>query len=483
MIVEAHALPTASPAAAVRAGGGAKKKLALVFPRFRYPSGDPPLGVAYIASYVRKVVPDAEVRIFDATFKPSFEAMRKDLAEFQPGVVGIFMDTISFNDSMKVASLAREVGSKVIAGGPHATILPDTVIADSRIDAIGIGEGEATVAEYLSSVYDGGDLAKVDGLWFKTADGEVVKTKARESIMDMDAMPFPAFDLLDMKKYVTGMPHLDSYSTRIRATSIIASRACPYGCTYCQPTLKAVFGNRYRTRSAENVIDELRYLKKTYGIGGFFMQDDTPTAFHKWVFDFCDALKRSGLGMIWGCNSRVDTVDRPLLRAMKAAGLVKIKYGIEAYSDRIRNDIYKKNVSIEKVASALEDARQEGVQTSGYFMLGAPTETAAEVEKSISFAVNSPLTEATFSIATPLPHTGLYNMVIERGWKLPDSFEGYDYYRARRGKMSENDIPVETLEKVKKRAVLRFYLHPQRLDYTLRVVMNVYKTALKLSRF
>lgn len=462
-----------------------KKKLTFIFPRFEYPSGDFSIGIAYIAGYLREKIKDIELSLIDTSFHPNMKYVQAKLKEDNPDIVAIYADTISLKRALQVAKMAKIMGKNVIFGGPHPTVMPETVISSKYVDAVCIGEGELTFEDYVKEFYKKKtNFSRVNGIWFKK-NGKVIKNKERKHIDDIDKLAFPAYDFFDMEKYITRFVQLDSINPNLRGVSIIISRGCPFQCTYCQPTLNRIFGKKFRLRSPEKVVEEIKRLKRDYNINAFYFQDDTFTAMKKWVHKFCSLLKKERLGLIWGCNTRADTVDFETLKIMKSAGLVKIKVGIEAISPRIRNGIYKKNVSNKQIKDVINWCHKLKIQTTGFFMFGAPTETKKEMWKTLNFAANSHLTEANFSITNPLPQTYLYDMVKEKGGCVPTDFAKFDYYKAKRGKMTSKDVDPRWIERFKTVAYLYFYLHPNRLFVTLRSVWGVQgvkKAMLKLRR-
>jgi radical SAM superfamily enzyme YgiQ (UPF0313 family) len=444
-------------------------RAALVFPRFRYPSGDFGIGLASIGAVLRRDLPHVELALFDTTHRPSHADLDARLAAFAPQICLLYSDTLMFADALRVADACRRLGAHVIAGGPHPTVRPEQTIASGRFDAICIGEGERTASEYVRTFFAGGDLSRVAGTWSRGPRG-VVRNEGRPPIDDLDALPFPAVDLYDMPRYLNDFSQLDSFRRGVRGVSVIASRGCPHGCSFCQPTLRRLFGPRVRLRGPENVAAELAALREAYGIEGFYLQDDTITAFPEWVKRFCEALRAAGLGLPWACNTRADSVEKETLRTMRDAGLVKIKVGIEAASARVRNGVYRKGLEGMRLDSFLADCHTLGIQTAGFFMLGAPTETPREVWETIRLAVRSGLAEANFSVATPLPGTDLERFVAERGWPLPVESSEFDYYQARRPRMDPEEIGLRHLACAKHAANLLFYLHPKRLRSTARQI-------------
>ena len=189
----------------------------------------------------------------------------------------------------------------------------------------------------------------------------------------------------------------------LRGTSVLATRGCPFQCTYCQPTLERLFGRGLRQRSPAGVVNELQELQERYGLSAFLFADDTFIADRGWVQSFCRELQARKLNLIWGCNVRADLARKELLAEMRDAGLAQVRVGIEAYSDRVRNEVFRKKVSREQVEEVTRAARSLKLASQGYFMLGAPGETREEVRATVRWARRLPIDDANFNLTTPLP--------------------------------------------------------------------------------
>ncbi len=449
-------------------------KVSLIFPRFEYKSGDPPLGLAYIASCLR-ANKGVEVNILDATFHGSHEHIRSSIERETPDIIGIFTDTIMFHDAMRIAEHAKECGAFVVMGGPHVTVLPETVI--DKVDVAVIGEGEYTFAEVVKR-FSADTIEGVDGIWLNK-NGKVLRNSRRNSTNGhLDAFPFPALDLLEMDKYTESWNYLDCLDMGMRGTTMITSRGCPYRCTYCQPTLESIFGKKLRHRSPRNVVDEMKHLKRNYNIDGIFFHDDTLTANRKWLMEFCNLLEEERLGLLWGCNSRINTVNEELMIMMYRVGLCNIHFGIESGSQRILDNIYQKAIKLDDVKRVIHAAKKIGIYTLGFFMLGAPTETPEEIEATINLASSLDLDEATFSITTPLIGTYLYEMVKrDSRYTLSKDFSDFNYYKKRA--FTGDDLTYRKLKYFQKKALFSFYAHPKRWRYVLTHLLSI-KGLLKL---
>jgi len=440
-------------------------KVCLVFPRFRYVTGDPPLGLAYIAAYIRQ---KADVFIIDTTFHPSLNLVRDNLKRIKPEIVGIYSDTIMYNDAVKVAGIAREQGSVVVMGGPHASVMPETFLGIANI--VVAGEGEIAMWKIVKD-YPSLKLNHTSHIWH----GFIYP--------QLDYLTPPARDLLPMKRYIDNWYYLDSVSTSLRGTNLVASRGCSFQCTFCQPGLRKIFGERVRERTPENVIDEIEQLISEYNIESIFFHDDTFTLRRKWVFKLCDLMEKRTPKLLWACNTRADTIDEELMVRMRQAGLRCIHLGIESGSQRILDKVYHKGITLQQVRKVCDMARKYRVSVLGFFMLGAPGEKVEEAEGTIRLARSLPIQEATFSITCPLPGTQLYDNMLQEH-RLSGDFSDYNYYSRR--PFDDGVLNFRKLKRLQKKALLTFYLHPRRWGYIFKHLSSpsgIRKVVTKVRRF
>jgi radical SAM superfamily enzyme YgiQ (UPF0313 family) len=431
-------------------------KVALVFPRARYPSGDPPLGVAYLAAMLRERTGEAPA-IIDTTFAADPAAfLKQELGKDRYDLVGISAMVTMAREAVLAARIAKESNPKalVIMGGPHATTLPEEVLREEAVDAVCVGEGEQAFVK----VAEQGGVHGVPGMMVRDGQGGMTG-EPPELIPDLDALPFPAFDLLPMDDYFRHWFQLDGVAPGLKGTNILATRGCPFKCSYCQPTLDKLFGKGVRKRSPKNVVDELVYLQDRFGVSGYLFADDTFIADRKWVESFCSELKNRDAGLIWGCNVRADLVTPELLETMREAGLGKIYIGIEVYDDECRREVFNKKLTREHVEATVDAARSLGVQTQGYFMLGAPGESKKDVWNTVRYAWRLPLDDATFNITTPLPGTYLYEKHRDR---ITGRHEDMDYYK-RYAFRPEGGVSERWLNRMQLTAYTGFYGSPHRL--------------------
>ncbi len=453
-------------------------KVALIFPRFKYPSGDPPLGLAYLAARLRQRLGVTPLLI-DTTFsKDPLGMIESALSAERFDLVGISAMVTMADDALIVARLVKQLQPQamLIMGGPHPTVLPERVLADPAVDAVAVGEGE----DLLADIVEQGSLDNIPGLWTKDGD-KLIEPAARAPIPDLDEQAFPALDLLPMDQYLASWFQLDTIQPGLKGTSVLATRGCPFACSYCQPTLDRLFGKKLRKRSPANLADELEWLIEQFGINAFLFADDTFIADKKWVRSFCKELKERELGLIWGCNVRADLADRELFQVMYEVGLRKVYVGIESFSDTVRYEIFNKKIDRQQIARAVDAARQEKINIQGYFMLGAPTETRQDVINTMRYARSLDIDDATFNITTPLPGTYLFDKFREQVTVEPEQM---DYYKQLSFK-PEGRVDQAFLNRARVGAYVWFYLRPFRLWHMLGLIFGpggLKKMWLKLAR-
>jgi anaerobic magnesium-protoporphyrin IX monomethyl ester cyclase len=283
-----------------------------------------PLGILYIAAILRKH--GYKISFVDLTFG-NFHDIKKEL--LSTDIIGISAASALFGSASKVANYIKEIDQDLtcIIGGPHATAFPQDCL-EKGFDIAVIGEGERTIIDLLNAIEKNKPLQDVAGIVFRKSDN-LIYTRPRALIPNLDELPFPARDLIDHKRYfASGVEH-----------TLIASRGCPYNCIYCKPMIDKLFGRRVRMRSPFNVIDELEMLCKDYKhevkARGVVFVDDVFTINRKWIESFCAEIKKRKLEVRWSCQTRVNLADEKVFRMMKSAGCYLIEFGVESGSQRI----------------------------------------------------------------------------------------------------------------------------------------------------
>lgn len=384
-----------------------------------------PIGLALLAAVAEGK--GHQVRILDIGLEADSEdALRRAIASERYDIAGLSCMSVEFLGGLETAQSIRKLSpaTHIIFGGQHPTIMPELAMKSDCLDSICLGEGEVVWSEFLDRMSSGEDLEGVSGLWFRR-DGEVVRNPKRETYVDVDALPMPAYHLLEIERYFdidfVRFPTVDR-----RAIQIFTSRGCPYRCIYCHD----LFGKKFRGRNPEFVWEEIKFLHDTYGIREFMVEDDIFNMDIGRAKRICDLVIASGvkLGFQFGNGVRLERFDEELMKKLAQAGTHHMAIAIESASGRIQK-LIRKNLKLDRTNEILDWARRYGIETLGFFMLGFPGETVAEINQTIRFACKSHFDEALFSIATPYAGTELNDIVratgsFEGGHDIHDEWEG-----------------------------------------------------------
>ncbi len=367
-----------------------------------------PLGVYYLASYVRQAGHEAFVIDGEAHQMPVSAVVSKVL-DYKPDLIGISSTTVAFHRALETA---REIkacipGLPVVIGGPHATAVREEVLTHPEIDFAVFGEGEETLKELLDTLACSGSLSSVKGLAFRNGAMPTMN-EPRPFIVNLDSIPFPAYDLIsDFRLY---NPPPTNYK-RVPVANVVTSRGCPNQCTFCG---HSVFGRTLRQRSPVNIADEIELLYRHYHAREIAFVDDTFTIQPQRIFDLFRILNVRNLRFPWTCMSRINTVDFDTLQFMKDQGCWHISFGIESGDEGILR-LIKKNISLEETKRVVGWCRQLGIRTKGFFIIGHPGETMATIDKTIRMALSLPLDDAVITLNTPFPGTSQYHTANDYG--------------------------------------------------------------------
>jgi anaerobic magnesium-protoporphyrin IX monomethyl ester cyclase len=392
-------------------------KVVLIYPFFK-PRRDrsvfrfPPLGISYIAAALRAA--GHEVLLLDCTFLSRDEALRRTLT-FGAEVAGIYCMVTMKEDAQWFAVQLRARCRLLVAGGPLPSCDPAPFL--DRFDVAVIGEGEHTMVDLMSVFEQGRDLGDVQGIAFRKGGagaiekGEVVYTKVRPFAKDIDALPFPARDLLSNEEYIRAGKKRHGFSI----STIMSTRGCPYRCEFCS---NVIFGGSYRERSVHSVADEIEEVL-ALGYDRISFADDVFTMKKERVIALCDEIRRRGLRFEWECLGRVDSLDYATALTMKEAGCNRVFFGIESGHDKILA-LMGKGITTAQARSAVEAAHRAGLQTGAFFILFYPGDTNDTVIATLRFAASLPLNYLGLTMPYPLPGTPLYARVkeqIRREWR------------------------------------------------------------------
>jgi radical SAM superfamily enzyme YgiQ (UPF0313 family) len=368
----------------------------------------PPIGLASIAAYLEKR--GIHAKIIDCYAKPDSDRLiREYLLNRNPGFMGISCTTSSFLDGIRITVLAKKLlpDIRVIFGGPHVSAMKEKVLEDFPIvDFVAVGEGEETLAQLIENPES---PSSVKGIIYREPGGNICFTGYRDKGIDLDTLPFPAYEKLDGYPDAYKLP-IFNYP-RSPNTSCISSRGCPYACSYCD---RSVFRRTFRYNSAEYLYEHLRYLKQRFGIRHVNFYDDQFTFKRKRVEEFARMMTDRPLEMTFNCAVRAEHVDPELLGQLKRAGCWMVSLGIETGDEALLAQ-HRQNANLKLVADKIRLIKQAGLRTKGLLMMGLPGETEQSIRKSMNYVFSLPIDDFNLSKFTPFPGSPIYEKIHELG--------------------------------------------------------------------
>jgi magnesium-protoporphyrin IX monomethyl ester (oxidative) cyclase len=386
-----------------------------------------PIGLMYLASMVKDV---CQVEIFDCltidsetnngsfvTHGASPKVIKKVIQEKNPDVVGISVPfTTQYKNAELVAIIAKEVNREIITvfGGPDPTVRYKDILQNDYCDYCVIGEGEQTFFEFIKTFSSSSCPENVKGLAYKRNEG--IYYKPRPFITSLDYLPFPAFDLIDVKQYLNNKwLYRNRSNYHKNSISIITSRGCPYNCIFC--SIKLHMGQKYRFHSPEYVIRLIRLCIDKYGITNFHFEDDN-LSFDKRRFEaILDCIIDNNLNIRWDTPNgvRADSLDFDLLRKMKQSGCKQIILAIESGNQRVLDEVIRKHSKLDKMIEIVRYCKELNIWAKSFYVIGFPGETIGEMKQTTNLALSLFRAYNLFpymQFATPLYGTELYEICI-----------------------------------------------------------------------
>ncbi len=406
-------------------------KIALIAPPYpleEIPS--PPLGLTYIAAVCESA--GAEVVILDYIVRGYSEAkLKAELKSFDPDMVGTNSVTMNFKQAAGILRTAKQFNPEMITlmGGPHVSFdSENTLILFPEIDIIIKGEGEATLAELLSVIYDQKSWHKVKGIAFRDKGG-IITTGPRPFIRDLDSLPRPARHLLPMARYqALGYP-----------VSIITSRGCPNQCIFCLG--RRMVGQKVRFRSPELIADEIEELL-SMGSSYINIADDLFTASKKRVSALCNEILKRKLDVHWSAFSRVNTIDAETLKLMKSAGCHSVSFGIESGNPEMLKRV-KKGITLDQARKASAACRKAGIRGHASFMVGLPGETHETMKDSLRLQKELEI-ESAYHFLSPFPGTEVREKIAD--YDLQILTHDWDEYNANKSIVRTSALLPEDMD-------------------------------------
>lgn len=406
----------------------------------------PPLFQMYAASVARKA--GFDVKLWDApVLDLNFQQMIEELKAYSPQIVVVNTSTASFDYDLELIKMVKNTLNPVIvAVGPHVTALAiDIMQAIDEIDIIVLGEYDETIRD-IALLLD--NLSEVKGIVFRK-DRKVFSTGRRELIENLDSLPFPAWDLVDINRYWESM----FPGAKRPVATVMGSRGCNYHCSFCLYP-QVLFQQRLRLRDLNRVVDEIEWLKKEFGARFFYFEDDNFTASWRRVENFCKLLLERGVNITWGCLSRTDKVTEERIRLMKESGCFLIKYGVESGVQETLDAIDKKKV-LDEIVHTFAVTKEVGIMTHATVMIGNPNETKETIRQTREFIKKLAPDSVQFSICTPLPGTKFWDECIKNGWLHYTRWEDFDGVTG--GVLNYPNLSREEIREAVQNSYLKYY--------------------------
>ncbi len=441
-------------------------RILLVKPNESTDSIQPLLGLGFLAAAVR---PPHEVDIVDCIRLNLAPSGLVDAARaFRADAIGVQVDTFGFQAAADCLRAVRTAlpGVTTIAGGPHPTVCPEATL-ERFGDALDYGfRGEAETGlpqllDVLDRHRDGGpaigpaELAPVAGLVWRDAHGRI--TANAPVVTDLASVAMPRWDLLDPRRYPAS-PH-GAFYRESPVAPVSVSRGCPHRCTFCAGS--RIHGRTVRYRPVARVLDEIRVLREQYGVREIQFIDDNLTWDVAYAHALCDGIEALPFRLLWSCPNgvRLDRLDRPLVRHMRRAGCYAAGIGIESGAPRVLGAL-RKGLTVDSVRRQVGMLAEEGFETRGFFVLGFPGESRAEMQATIRFALDLPLDFAHFMLFHPLPGTSSWDEVAAEG-----RLDTIDWAATTFAEVAycPTGLTAAEMKSLHRMALLRFYLRPSKL--------------------
>jgi radical SAM superfamily enzyme YgiQ (UPF0313 family) len=371
----------------------------------------PPLGLMYIAAYLR--VRGITSKIIDMRLKPlSITDFKKLLEEESPRLVGIHTLTEIYDNSLAIARAVKQWRSHipVVMGGPHVTFIDQEPLETGAVDVVVRGEGEETMWQLTRALFssDNPDLARIPGITFAHGSGDqrkITRNPPRTPISDLDTLPLPARELIDLKHY-------------FRSGIMITSRGCPYRCLFC--SVNTLTDGKYRYRSVDAVVEEMFYLNQQLNFPMVAIVDDTISAYKNRLPQLCKQLIAKQFPGEWTCQLRVNEVTPDILLLMKESGCTNLQFGIESGNDEVLKAI-RKGITVKQMDQAMKWAHEAGIKIKCSAIVGHHADTPESINDTVRLLTgfkDQYDARVSIGINTPLPGTFIYNNHEELGIKI-----------------------------------------------------------------
>ena len=424
-----------------------KKVLLFIPPAFTFKDAIdvnplPPLGLGYLGAVLENE--GIEVKIVDCLLEGwnnrvdvadniirvglPFNRIEEIIRSYGPDFVGVNnLFTKQRENAHQIYAVAKNVDKGIItvAGGAHPTVMPELVLADGNVDYVVLGEGDYTIIDLVGFIEGRKEVSTLDGVGYKDS-GQIKILPKTKFIEDLDRLPFPARHLLNMEGYF-GLKHSHGTRKKKRFSPIVTSRGCPAKCSFC--SAYKVWGRKFRQRSPENVIAEMKEIKEKYGIEEIMFEDDNTTLNVRRAEKLFDLMIEEKLNFIWDTPNGVAAfaLNEDLIDKMKQSGCYQLNLALESGNQQVLDNIIKKPLKLDKAKQLIKYAQKIGLDVNIFLIIGMPGETKEQMWDSFRLAEELEIYSPFISIATPYPGSELYEICRDAKY-IPDDFSLDDLF-------------------------------------------------------
>lgn len=372
----------------------------------------PPLATIQAAAILREA--GFEVNFFDPTFHEDLQVFRKILNELKPDIFIVYEDYFNFITKMcllhmretaqRMCNAANEIGALTLVASPDGSDHPEKFLTEGA-DFVLIGEADQTVYELCQVIRNGWNLSQTDvpGIAYNLPDGSIRRTAPRQLLNNLDDLPMPAWDLVEVGSYTNAWQEHHGYTS----LNMVSSRGCPFSCNWCA---KPIWGRHYVQRSAEQVAEELKWIAQNINPNHIWFADDIFGLSESWLEKFNDALLTDQTKIAYTIQSRADLLTPTAISALKGSGCQEVWLGVESGSQKIL-DAMNKGIKVEDTHHAVSGLKASGIKTSLFFQFGYPGETLEDILESANLIRETLPDKIGVSVTYPLPGTPFYDSV------------------------------------------------------------------------
>lgn len=432
------------------------KKILLIYPPVTWPIDkefegiQEPLGILYIASFLRKAGLNVSVLNFSAfdkvrkrhhymTYGADPLNIKNMLRKFTPDLIGVSCPTGANEfDLFETCKIIKSIhqNTPIVVGGVHPSMMPQRILSQRAIDYVILGEGEYRLKKLIDVLNNKSSFSQFDGIAYRQS-GKIIVNQSTHVIEDIDSLPFPARDLVDMKIYSYINKKYQSHPPYFHGL-VEATRGCFNSCYYC--AVSKFEGKKIRYRSVQNIISEISLLKKYYGVEDISFVQNNIALNKRYLKDLCSELTKIQIRPAIIAGIWPNILDRDIIKAMANAGFTSIILALSSASKRVLREIMHRPVNIDRIPELVKECRKQGLLVKASFVLGMIGETKRELLESLNYPIKLKLDAAEYNVAFPLPGTNLYDLAKNKGY-LPKKF---NYFKEIFSETSVLQIPSDS---------------------------------------